>query len=115
DRGLATDISRRRRRWLLGFAGISYAVMSSRLVWAFNGNFQSFSGWLGSNAYVWLSLALLVAMPITTAVAPAARPAGNLPVGDVPDLVDFDGPMSRRERLRSPASAGSALVGAEHP
>jgi hypothetical protein len=37
---------------------VTYAVMCSRLVWAFNGGFDTFPGWVGSNAYVWLSLVL---------------------------------------------------------
>jgi alpha-1,2-mannosyltransferase len=79
DRGLVKGLSKRRRNWLLGLAAFTYAVMCSRLVWAFNGKFDTWYGWVGSNAYVWLSLALLVAVPLVPVAAPAkpAEPAAG--------------------------------------
>lgn len=56
----------RRRRWLLGFFGFSYLLLSSRLVWSFHEDFGNPVGWFFSNAYVWISIALLVALPIRT-------------------------------------------------
>jgi alpha-1,2-mannosyltransferase len=54
-----------RRRWLLwGIAATGYAILCSRLVWQFDDRFYSFWDYLGSNAYVFVALALLVAVPI---------------------------------------------------
>jgi alpha-1,2-mannosyltransferase len=125
DRGLATGLSRRRRWWLLGLAAVTYVVMSSRLVWAFNGRFESFGGWLGSNAYVWLTLIMLIALPTAAAVAPAGIPRSGRPVEDVPDMVDLDSRLAvtiGAKPVRVPAQDEGArteparpLVGAEHP
>ncbi|GGK27665.1 membrane protein [Pilimelia terevasa] len=75
----------RRRRWLVG-VGLAYAVLCSRLVWAWERDFGGVDGFLGGNAYVWVSLALLVCVPSRTVwrspTAPAA-PAAARPVGDV--------------------------------
>ncbi|HEX6499499.1 MAG TPA: glycosyltransferase 87 family protein [Micromonosporaceae bacterium] len=67
DRGLAA--TGRRRWWLLGFAAATYVLLSSRLVWRYNWHF---GGWavLGSNAYVYASLALLLALPVQPAGVP---------------------------------------------
>ncbi|GIJ45883.1 membrane protein [Virgisporangium aliadipatigenens] len=69
-RAFDPGVSKRRRNWLIGTAAVTYMIMCSRLVWAFNGKFDTFAGWVGSNAYVWLSLMLLVVLPL----APVARP-----------------------------------------
>jgi alpha-1,2-mannosyltransferase len=45
------------------FAGAAFAVLSSRLVWLFEKDFSGVTGFLFSNAYVWLMLALLVVTP----------------------------------------------------
>jgi alpha-1,2-mannosyltransferase len=118
DRGLVPGLSRRRRWWLLGLAGVTYAVMCSRLVWAFNGNFDSFFGWLGSNSYVWLSLILLVAVPIATKVAPAAVPRIDRPTLDAPDAAELDRQLAvtiGAKPLRVPAQDEGTrrLVGAD--
>jgi alpha-1,2-mannosyltransferase len=54
----------RRRAWLLGFFGFSYLLLSSRLVWSFHEAFSSPVGWFFSNSYVWISIALMAALPI---------------------------------------------------
>ncbi|GAB3801764.1 hypothetical protein GCM10027605_19880 [Micromonospora zhanjiangensis] len=55
-----------RRRGLLGFAVVSYGVLISRLVWYWEGRSQvtTLVGFVGANAYVWISLALLVGLPV---------------------------------------------------
>jgi alpha-1,2-mannosyltransferase len=50
-----------RRLWI--FAGAAFAVLSSRLVWQYQDDFGGLDGFLFSNAYVWLMLALLVVTP----------------------------------------------------
>jgi alpha-1,2-mannosyltransferase len=72
----------RRRRWLLGVAGASYLVLCSRLVWVFQDRWDNPAGWLLSNAYVWVSLTLLVALPIRRQVADRAIEAATGEDGD---------------------------------
>lgn len=119
DRGLAAGMSKRRRWWLLGLAGVTYAIMCSRIVWAFNGRFESFGGWLGSNTYVWLSLILLLALPLAAAAAPAAIPRTSQPVDNAPDLAELDQRLeaiiNAKPAARVPAPGERRLVGAEHP
>ncbi|GIF78564.1 glycosyltransferase 87 family protein [Asanoa siamensis] len=57
-----------RRRGMLVFAAIAYAVLCSRLVWQWEYGFGGVGGFLGSNAYVWVSLALLLFLPLRSAV-----------------------------------------------
>ena len=112
DRGLIRGVSRRRRRWLLGFAALTYAVMCSRLVWAFNGGFDTFPGWVGSNAYVWLSLVMLVAIPVSASSAPATLPRAGQPMESPPDEADFDRELATVSTARVPAQEERRLVGA---
>jgi len=63
DNALAAA-DRRRRRRLLGFTIFAYVLLCSRLVWSFHERFYNPVGWFLSNAYVWISIALLVALPI---------------------------------------------------
>lgn len=124
DHGLAASPASRRRRWLLGLAGVTYAIMCSRLVWQFNGSFETFGGWVGSNAYVWLTLILLASLPFASTVASTPIPRSGQPA-DSSDQVNVD----RRASLdidanRSRQSTGDGadtvtvgdrrLVGAEH-
>jgi alpha-1,2-mannosyltransferase len=112
DRGLAPGVSRRRRRWLVGFAALTYAVMCSRLVWAFNGGFDTFPGWVGSNAYVWLSLIMLVALPVSGSSAPASVPRAGRPLQSAPDLAELDRELATVSTARVPAQEERRLVGA---
>jgi alpha-1,2-mannosyltransferase len=112
DRGLAPGASKRRRRWLLGLAAVTYAVMCSRLVWAFNGHFETFGGWLGSNAYVWLSLIMLVAIPVSGSTEPAAVPRTGRPVESAPDMAELDRELATVSTARVPAQEERRLVGA---
>ena len=54
----------RRRGGLLAFAIFSYLLLCSRLVWSFHDAFGSPVAWFFSNSYVWISIALLLALPI---------------------------------------------------
>lgn len=80
--------TRRRPSGRLALGVGLYVLLSSKLVWSYAFHFQGW-GLLYSNAYVWASVLLLVALPLGTArVADAARPdragAGEL-AGPVPD------------------------------
>lgn len=59
--------SGRRRWWPWGLAGVSYAILCSKLVWPFDNHFGSIGGYLGSNAYVLIALVLLFATPTRSA------------------------------------------------
>jgi alpha-1,2-mannosyltransferase len=64
DSALAAPAGSRRRRGLLCFAIGGYLLLISRLVWHWEHDFTGFDGFLGSNAYVWISAALLLGLPI---------------------------------------------------
>ncbi|MFC8849332.1 MULTISPECIES: glycosyltransferase family 87 protein [unclassified Micromonospora] len=70
DNGTAAPARSRRRRVLLAAAIIGYALLCSRIVWAWEKDFTGVDGFLGSNTYVWISLALLLFLPVR-------RPAGQ--------------------------------------
>jgi alpha-1,2-mannosyltransferase len=63
DNALAASDPRRRRNLLI-FMIFSYVLLCSRLVWGFHEKWDNPPGWFLSNAYVWISIALLVALPI---------------------------------------------------
>jgi alpha-1,2-mannosyltransferase len=73
----------RRRRWaLFGFFVGAYVLLCSRLVWEFNLEWDNPVGWFLASAYVWISIALLVALPI--------RDRRTLPDERVPQLGELD-------------------------
>ena len=78
DGGLRATGSR--RRWLLGAAIGAYLVLCSSIVWLWRWNLSGVDEFLGGSAYVWISLALLIGLPIRS-----VEPQG------VPDLVEVDG------------------------
>ena len=87
DHALAAR-SRQRRYLLLGFLVSMYALLCSRLVWAFSDNFGGLITWPAGNAYVWASLALLVLVPIRQ---PDPVPAvGPLEVEAEPQFRELD-------------------------
>jgi alpha-1,2-mannosyltransferase len=73
----------RPRRWPAA-ATASYLLLSSSMIWLWLDDTGGIDGFLGGNAYVWLSLALLVKLPVrqeegsTTTVTPH-HPAGASP------------------------------------
>ncbi|MFK3980312.1 glycosyltransferase 87 family protein [Micromonospora sp. NPDC050397] len=71
DHGLAAPAGSRRRRALLAFGIIAYVLLCSRLVWVWEHDFTGVDGFLGSNAYVWISIALLLGTPIGNRSRPA--------------------------------------------
>ena len=54
----------RRRRRLLTFAIVAYGFLISRFVWIWEHGSGGLLEFLGGNLYVWISVALLVALPI---------------------------------------------------
>lgn len=109
DNALAAPTRSRRRRVLLGFAVVGYLLLISRLVWIWrNADAANLAGFVGSNAYVWVSVALLLFLPVRQLDSadggwpPAARRSGHQrqdPVtgdaGEVADLVEPDRGLPR--------------------
>ncbi|MFR9775489.1 glycosyltransferase 87 family protein [Micromonospora sp. MS34] len=77
DNGVAAPARSLRRRLPLAGALVGYAFLISRIVWAWEGDFTGVGGFLGSNTYVWVSLALLLGLPIRR----WATPTGGGPAG----------------------------------
>ena len=72
DNAMAAPAGSHRRRRLLVVVSVAYAFLISRIVWAWERDFTGIDGFLGSNVYVWISLALLAFLPIRPAVDRAA-------------------------------------------
>ncbi|WP_174536228.1 glycosyltransferase family 87 protein [Micromonospora chalcea] len=106
DNGMAAPARSRRRRLLLAAALIGYALLCSRIVWAWEKDFTGVDGFLGSNTYVWISLALLLGLPIRRWLSPAGggRPGGAAPAGSasggVPQLAEQERGASAGQRHR---------------
>lgn len=106
DNGMAAPARSRRRRLLLAAALIGYALLCSRIVWAWEKDFTGVDGFLGSNTYVWISLALLLGLPIRRWLSPAGggRPGGEAPAGSasggVPQLAEQERGASAGQRHR---------------
>ena len=106
DNGMAAPARSRRRRLLLAAAVIGYALLCSRIVWSWEKDFTGVDGFLGSNTYVWISLALLLGLPIRRWLSPAGggRPGGEAPAGSasggVPQLAEQERGASAGQRHR---------------
>lgn len=83
--------SRRSRRYLLGAAIFSFALLSSRAVWSFEYKYDGI-GIIGSNLYALLLCYLLVGVPLRRPFAAGSPVAGSgQPTAEaVPDLIDLD-------------------------
>ncbi|TDB78611.1 glycosyltransferase 87 family protein [Micromonospora sp. KC721] len=108
DNAVAAPPRSVRRRALATFAAVGYGLLTSRIVWAWEKDFTGVDGFLGGNTYVWISLALLVLLPIRTWAAPVAGsgpdrvgPGGSAaePAG-VAQLVERDRGTAAGERHR---------------
>jgi alpha-1,2-mannosyltransferase len=81
DHGTARPAGTTMRKVLLGTAVVLYVLLSSRFVWIWERGAPGLTGFVGSNAYVWASLVLLVLVPIRQPVGPlrgeAAVPAND--------------------------------------
>ncbi|WP_432072706.1 glycosyltransferase 87 family protein [Streptomyces wuyuanensis] len=64
DKGLLAAPGGERRRRLLTWALVSYAVLCSSMVWLWRWNDGGAPGFLGANAYVWIALLLLLLLPL---------------------------------------------------
>ncbi len=103
-----TATTRRRQRWLWGFLVFTYVLLCSRLVWSFHERWGNPLTWFLSNSYVWISLALLIALPLRQR-ADVDRPGGEPQVEA--GTQDFDQAMQgliTRDVLSRSGSAGVA-------
>ncbi|PGH46631.1 alpha-1,2-mannosyltransferase [Micromonospora sediminicola] len=101
DNGMAAR--GRRRRLLLAAALVGYALLCSRIVWSWEKDFTGVDGFLGSNTYVWISLALLLGLPIRRWATPVRSdgPAGSVvEPGGVAQLAEQDRGASAGQRHR---------------
>ncbi|MBB5867941.1 alpha-1,2-mannosyltransferase [Allocatelliglobosispora scoriae] len=59
-------VERTRTPWTRRSAAavVGYALMCSSVVWLFANNYAGFIGFVGSNTYVWVGLALLLVLPV---------------------------------------------------
>jgi alpha-1,2-mannosyltransferase len=63
----------RRRSWLWALLVVSYVILGSRVIWAFQDDtWGNPVAWFISNAYLWVSLALLIGLPLAKAPEPVA-------------------------------------------
>ncbi|MEV6815574.1 glycosyltransferase family 87 protein [Micromonospora sp. NPDC051296] len=76
DNGMAAPPRSRRRRVLLVAVTVGYGFLISRIVWAWEWDFAGVDGFLFSNTYVWISLALLAFLPVRRP-APPVGPADS--------------------------------------
>lgn len=102
DNAVAAPAKSRRRWALLTFVVVAYCLLISRIVWVWQEDSAGVDGFLGSNVYVWISLALLVALPIRRWVAPEA--STRVEVSGVPQLGQPDRlpPAGERHRIGGP-------------
>ncbi|MEU1885728.1 glycosyltransferase 87 family protein [Micromonospora sp. WMMD987] len=116
DNAVAAPAGGLRRRALLALAAVGYALLCSRIVWAWEKDFTGVTGFLGSNTYVWISLALLVLLPVRAWAAPVggrgdgpSSPVGSAgePAG-VAQLVEVDrgSAAGQRHRVAGPSAVG---------
>jgi alpha-1,2-mannosyltransferase len=90
---------------------VSYVVLGSRVIWAYDGrNYNDPLIWFASNAYVWVSIALLLGLPVAKAPVPVAAipttvpPAAPgvaepVPAGPVSELDDAMASLLDEERV----------------
>ncbi|MEU8827641.1 glycosyltransferase 87 family protein [Streptomyces sp. NPDC048636] len=83
ESGLRPGASPARRRTLLRTAAVVYALLCSSLVWLWRFDSTGVGGFLGANAYVWICVGLLIALPLRGAPpesdpAPAGGTAGRM-------------------------------------
>ncbi|WP_413098828.1 glycosyltransferase 87 family protein [Streptomyces sp. Inha503] len=64
DSGLRPDTPPARRRLLLQVGAVVYVLLCSSVVWLWRFDSTGVDGFLGSNAYVWICLGLLIALPL---------------------------------------------------
>jgi alpha-1,2-mannosyltransferase len=115
DRTLEEDSTRRRRRWLWSLLIVSYVILSSRIVWAFKETWTNPLVWFASNAYLWVTLALLFGVPVARApVAEAPEPPAKMRATQAPQTRPITEVQPEFAQIAEPASReleGAVLSG----
>ncbi len=93
-----------RRRVLLACAAVGYAFLTSRIVWAWEEDFTGLDGFLFGNTYVWISLALLVFLPVHRVVPRSPSASATVEPAAVPqfDKLDRRSAAGQRHRIGRP-------------
>ncbi|MFF3325764.1 glycosyltransferase 87 family protein [Streptomyces sp. NPDC002889] len=68
DAGLRSTPGSSRRRRLLGWTTALYVVLCSSVVWLWSRDSSGIDGFVGGNTYVWISLGLLLTLPVLPAL-----------------------------------------------
>ncbi|MET7622658.1 glycosyltransferase 87 family protein [Streptomyces sp. NPDC005408] len=112
DAGLRLEKGDPRRRRLLRWAGAIYVILCSSVVWLWSWDATGIDGFLGSNTYVWISLGLLIALPLREgARATAARPlpghAASATMGTCAHATEYPWESRQSARPASPTPPAS--------
>ncbi len=87
-----------RRRWgLIAFLVVTGGLLCSHLVWSFEQNWHTPVKWILANTYVWVSIALLVGLPIRRPAPAEGDPSAEAGASHRPGRS-----MGRRMTLRRP-------------
>uniref|UniRef100_UPI000D19E416 glycosyltransferase 87 family protein n=1 Tax=Streptomyces jeddahensis TaxID=1716141 RepID=UPI000D19E416 len=106
----------RARRRLLATAGTVYVVLCSSVVWLWYDDASGIDGFLGSNTYVWITLGLLIGLPVRAGADGRDRQDGRTERDSsrhrqaAPDGVEFtaaEGTPPAGSRPSSPRTSGS--------
>lgn len=102
DAGVRAEGDGLRRRRLLYWSAAIYVVLCSSVVWLWSRSATGVDGFLGSNTYVWISLGLLLALPLREGAARLCPcPAGSATMGACAHATEY--PLESRQSAR-PAS-----------
>lgn len=112
DAGLRHGKDDPRRRRLLRWAVAIYVILCSSVVWLWSWDATGVDGFLGSNTYVWISLGLLLALPLREGVPAAAahhlpRPAGSATMGACAHATEYHWESRQSARPASPTPPAS--------
>ncbi|MEW2082086.1 glycosyltransferase 87 family protein [Streptomyces sp. NPDC005283] len=112
DSGLRAKPGDPRRRRLLTWAVAIYVVLCSSVVWLWSWDATGVDGFLGSNTYVWISLGLLLALPVREAAteADARQPfllEGSATMGACAHAMEYPWESRQSARPASPTPPAS--------
>jgi alpha-1,2-mannosyltransferase len=112
DAGLRHGKDDPRRRRLLRWAVAIYVVLCSSVVWLWSWDATGVDGFLGSNTYVWISLGLLLALPLregapAAAAHPLPQPAGSATMGACAHATEYPWESRQSARPASPTPPAS--------
>lgn len=112
DAGLRREKDDPGRRRLLRWAGVLYVILCSSFVWLWSWDASGIDGFLGSNTYVWISLGLLIALPVregatATAARRVPRTGGSATMGACVHATEYPWESRQSARPASPTPPAS--------